>query len=137
MYNINLIAGDFLGEGHGETIMQTIESSLSPKEFTSAMIEANKIFNVMAVGDLRSGQLNASELFGLRKLGYDIKKMQWWSKEKQWVRRGKSPRKNPYILVEEYIEAILCGILKVRPDFEYKFIDNDNVIEIGGYGLLR
>lgn len=127
-YQIELIIGDFGGDGHDKRKSIIIYSNLSSKDMQNAYnIGAEKIgvdlINEIAV---EYEDTNFSDEKLKKYLKFEIiEKMKWdWNDKCDF-----------YLDIESYIDVYLFTILIGNPNFEYKIQQLDK-IDIGGYGLF-
>lgn len=144
---INLVIGDWSGDGHGLTETVMIKTSLTAKQINTAYnagcdkIGFNLITSVCRHYD--ETRLDYDYYKKLKESGFDFRGFGWDKKTVAWIKEFESGQLDDsdgnepelYLNQEQYLAIYLFFIKIGNPDFNCLKIDGSEV-RIGGYGLF-
>lgn len=136
MHVINLVVGDWSGDGHSKTSTYTFETNLTPQAVKQyyqfgATKEQHFVINTIAK-DYEDTKLNEDHIRVLRELDYPVDSMEWATDNQN--------DDEPYITEEEFVDLYWHIVSRGNPvlcPIVYKRVDDINAnINIGGYGFF-
>ena len=126
---IELVVGDWSGDGHCQTATHSIRSNLSKKEILYAYEKGQKISGIGEIcTEYEDALLSKEALEKLLSLGVPVEIFNDEIEEDGIA----------YISVDEYVFIYLFIAGLGEPHFKYEFVEKDHLphINIGGYGLF-
>jgi hypothetical protein len=137
MPNIELVVGDWSFDGHEKTARFVIDSSLELTDLLKAYKKGcEKVgFDLSkSVADEYEDSIITEKQLNAIKGDIPFPKVitKWYAFEKKY-----NSKKHEYCISLDVFAALWCHVAKRgNPDFSYRFIENKDVINIGGYGLF-
>lgn len=123
MNTLNLVLGDWSGDGHSKTDTVTIETNLSKKEVWEAYSAGAKLIGVdlcnSVAAEYEDNKICRDDVAKFADAGYECEIDDYNS-----------------IYTEEFTALFLFTVSKGRPDFVYEICKNQD-LHIGGYGLYE
>lgn len=130
MFIVNLIIGDSSNDGHGNSIIVTIESNLSITDLKSAFQKGSEYIGIdlYAVDcDYQDPFISFEDQEVLEKAGFKFPEIIEYD-----------PDYGNGINTNVYTEIWLFIVKVGNPNFKYKIVNSDlSIIDIGGYGLFN
>jgi hypothetical protein len=129
MFIVNLRIGDRSNDGHGDSIIVTIESNLSITDLKSAFQKGSESIDIdlYAVAcDYQDPFISFEDQEALEKAGFKFPEIIEYD-----------PDYGNGIDTNVYTEIWLFVVKTGNPNFKYKIVNSDlSIINIGGYGLF-
>ena len=132
---VEIVVGDWSGDGHGKTDTTMIKSSLSGTGIWKAYKKGIEIvgFDLTEFGsDYEDGYLPTEHYEKLLELGCTIEVDDYDPKDADEDKPEKVP-----LYSESYVDLFLFIVGLGDPEFRYKEADTSDSIHIGGYGLFN
>lgn len=133
-YKINLVMGDYSGDGNGRTKKYEIESSLSAKEIQAAYKKATKIIGIDLVEDIcNHGEavIKKNQLDKFVAQGADFPDI--FGYDQKDIDEKITNQERFYMDQEGFLNLYLFMIKLGDPGFTYEFAINDSEdVAIGG-----
>lgn len=137
MHTINLVIGDWSGDGHGYKDTYTISSNLQPGEILLAFKAASSLIGLNIedlFDDIDRCYLTIEQLKILEKTGFPIKEIF------DYAFHLKNPNmelsSNITISPRDYLDIYLHIVKLGNSKFEYTLLSGNSLC-IGGYGLFQ
>ncbi len=130
MHTINIVVGDWSGDGHGKTKTYIFECSHSPKDVqvayeSGATREQHRIINTIAT-HYDDNVLTENHIATLKELEYDFEMLECF---------GEFSDDAKYLNTDEYVDIYWHIVKRGNPEITYNEIKGRN-ITIGGYGFF-
>lgn len=124
MPTIELVVGDWSGDGHEKTSSVHIKSNMKREELFAAIEskEVKDVFDIHQVcSDYEENKLSQGVYDKLMELGI--------------LKAIENDQDDFYVYTDVYVELLLDVVKHFYPTFKYSIVNNDS-INIGGYGLF-
>lgn len=131
MNTINLIVGDWGGDGHNMTNTITIKTNYTADQIRDTFVENSKNLNFLLLdycSEYEESTINKNILDPvLQELNITVEKLNIENDYND---------ESYYFDSDSYARLYLAIVKYNNPGFNYKFVNSDNTVDIGGYGLF-
>jgi len=135
---IELVIGDWSGDGHEKTRRILLRTNLSSDEIINAYAEGTKVIGVDVMNEvaaeyedswLREDSWNKFVAAGIAEMGWEVE----GGPEHHW----ETGEAGLDLDTDSFLDLFLFTVLRGNPSFKYEEIQPSASLPVGGYGLFH